>query len=92
MLFFLLIVGAMFETPLVILTLAFMGVVSPQTLRREWRIAYMIIAGIAVFAAPDWSGVTMLLFAIPMVALYEFSIVLCRIFIKPLAREPIRGN
>ena len=89
-LFFLLIVGAMFETPLVILTLAFMGVVSPQTLRREWRIAYMIIAGVAVFAAPDWSGVTMLLFAIPMVALYEFSIVLCRIFIRPPAREPVR--
>jgi len=89
-LFFLLIVGATFETPLVILTLAFLGVVSPQTLRREWRIAYMIIAGIAVFGTPDWSPVTMLLVAIPMVLLYEFSIVLCRIFIKPPAPQPIR--
>lgn len=91
-LFFLLIVGATFETPLVILTLAFLGVVSAQTLRREWRIAYMIIAGIAVFGTPDWSPVTMLLVAIPMVLLYEFSIVLCRIFIKPPAPEPIRGT
>jgi sec-independent protein translocase protein TatC len=89
-LFFLLIVGATFETPLVILTLAFLGVVSPQTLRREWRIAYMIIAGIAVFGTPDWSPVTMLLVAIPMVLLYEFSIVLCRVFIKPPAPQPIR--
>jgi len=89
-LFFLLIVGATFETPLVILTLAFMGVVSPQTLRREWRIAYMIIAGIAVFGTPDWSPVTMLLVAIPMVLLYEFSIVLCRIFIKTPAPQPVR--
>lgn len=89
-LFFLLIVGATFETPLVILTLAFLGIVSPQTLRREWRIAYMVIAGIAVFGTPDWSPVTMLLVAIPMVLLYEFSLVLCRIFIKPAAPQPVR--
>lgn len=89
-LFFLLIVGATFETPLVILTLAFLGVVSPQTLRREWRIAYMIIAGIAVFGTPDWSPVTMLLVAIPMALLYEFSIVLCRIFIRPPAPQAVR--
>ena len=89
-LFFLLIVGATFETPLVILTLASLGIVSPQTLRREWRIAYMIIAGIAVFGTPDWSPVTMLLVAIPMVLLYEFSLVLCRIFIKPPTPQPVR--
>ena len=91
-LFFLLIVGATFETPLVILTLALLGVVSPQTLRKEWRIAYMIIAGIAVFGTPDWSPVTMLLVAVPMVMLYEFSIVLCRIFIRPAAPQPLRGT
>ena len=91
-LFFLLVVRATFETPLVILTLAFLGVVSPQTLRKEWRIAYMIIAGIAVFGTPDWSPVTMLLVAVPMVMLYEFSIVLCRIFIRPAAPQPVRGT
>jgi len=91
-LFFLLIVGATFETPLVILTLALLGVVSPQSLRKEWRIAYMIIAGIAVFGTPDWSPVTMLLVAVPMVMLYEFSIVLCRIFIRPTAPQPVRGT
>ena len=89
-LFFLLIVGATFETPMVILTLAFLGILSPQTLRREWRIAYMVIAGIAVFGTPDWSPVTMLLVAIPMVLLYEFSLVLCRVFIKPPAPQPLR--
>jgi sec-independent protein translocase protein TatC len=89
-LFFLLVVGATFETPLVILTLAMLGVVSPQTLRREWRIAYMVIAAIAVFGTPDWSPVTMLLVAIPMALLYEFSLVLCRIFIRPSAPQPVR--
>jgi sec-independent protein translocase protein TatC len=91
-LFFLLIVGGTFETPLVILTLAMIGVVSPQSLRREWRWAYMIIAGIAVFGTPDWSPVTMLLVAIPMVLLYEFSIILCRIFIRSPAPLPVRGT
>jgi sec-independent protein translocase protein TatC len=91
-LFFLLVVGATFETPLVILTLAMLGVVSPQTLRREWRIAYMVIAGIAVFGTPDWSPVTMLLVAIPMALLYEFSLVLCRIFIRSPSPQPVRES
>lgn len=85
-LFFLLIVGGTFETPLVILSLAMLGLVTPQTLRREWRIAYMVIAAIAVFGTPDWSPVTMLLVAVPMALLYEFSIVLCRIFIREPAK------
>lgn len=82
-LLFLIIVGGTFETPLVLLSLAFLGIVTPQTLRKEWRIAYMIIAGIAVFGTPDWSPVTMILVAIPMALLYEFSIILCRIFVRP---------
>ena len=91
-LFFLLIVGATFETPLVILSLAMLGLVSPQTLRREWRIAYMIIAAIAVFGTPDWSPVTMLLVAIPMALLYEFSLILCRIFIRPPSARPVASS
>jgi sec-independent protein translocase protein TatC len=91
-LFFLAIVGATFETPLVILSLAALGIVTPQVLRREWRIAYMVIAAIAVFGTPDWSPVTMLLVAVPMALLYEFSIILCRIFIRPPAPQPARTS
>jgi len=91
-LLFLVVVGGTFETPLIILSLAFLGVVTPQTLRKEWRIAYMIIAGIAVLGTPDWSPVTMVLVFIPMALLYEFSIVLCRMFIRPAAPEPVRGT
>jgi sec-independent protein translocase protein TatC len=88
-LFFLSIVGGTFETPLVILSLVALGVLSPQTLRKEWRIAYMIIAAIAVLGTPDWSPVTMILVAIPMVLLYEFSIILCRIVIRPASSQPL---
>ncbi|HXX37226.1 MAG TPA: twin-arginine translocase subunit TatC [bacterium] len=87
-LFFLLIVGGTFETPLLILSLAMLGIVSPQSLRKEWRIAYMIAAGIAVLGTPDWSPVTMTLVFIPMVLLYEFSLVLCRIFVRPASPQP----
>jgi sec-independent protein translocase protein TatC len=91
-LFFLGIVGATFETPLVILSLAALGVVSPQTLRKEWRIAYMIIAAIAVLGTPDWSPVTMVLVFVPMAILYEFSIILCRMFIRPVSPQPARSS
>jgi sec-independent protein translocase protein TatC len=87
-LFFLAIVGGTFETPLLILSLAMLGIVSPQTLRKEWRIAYMVAAGIAVLGTPDWSPVTMILVFIPMALLYEFSLILCRIFVRPPAPQP----
>ena len=87
-LFFLGIVGGTFETPLLILGLAMLGLVTPQTLRREWRIAYMIAAAIAVLGTPDWSPVTMGLVFVPMVLLYHFSILLCRIFIRSPRPEP----
>ncbi|SRR5579875_522390 len=87
-LFFLLIVGGTFETPLLILSLAMLGIVSPQTLRKEWRIAYMVAAAIAVLGTPDWSPVTMVLVFIPMVLLYEFSLILCRIFVRPPSPQP----
>ena len=87
-LFFLGIVGGTFETPLLILGLAMLGLVTPQTLRREWRIAYMIAAAIAVLGTPDWSPVTMGLVFVPMEVLYHFSILLCRIFIRSPRPEP----
>ena len=65
-----------------------LGLVSPQTLRREWRIAYLIAAAIAVLGTPDWSPVTMTLVFVPMVLLYHFSILLCRIFVRPPRPEP----
>jgi sec-independent protein translocase protein TatC len=88
-LFFLGIVGATFETPLVILGLAMLGLVSPQTLKREWRVAYLIAAAIAVFGTPDWSPVTMSLVFFPMILLYHFSVLLVRIFVRPPRPEAI---
>lgn len=74
--FFLFAFGLSFETPLFILFLVMLGVVSPGSLRRNWRYAYVIILIFAAMATPDWSPVTMSIFAAPMLILYEFSIIL----------------
>lgn len=77
---FLLAFGVGFETPVVILLLVKLGVVTPQTLRKNWRVAYIVILFIAAIITPDWSPITMGLMALPMLGLYELSIVLAKIF------------
>ncbi len=77
---FLLACGVGFETPVVILFLVKLGVVSPQALRRQWRVAYIIILIVAAIITPDWSPITMAVMAIPMIVLYEISILLARLF------------
>jgi sec-independent protein translocase protein TatC len=75
---FLLAFGVAFETPVVILFLVKLGVVSTQTLRRNWRIAYLAILVISATITPDWSPVTMAIMALPMIVLYEISILISR--------------
>lgn len=76
---FLLAFGVGFETPVLILLLVKLGVVTPQGLRRQWRVAYIVILFIAAIITPDWSPVTMGLMALPMIVLYELSILLSRV-------------
>lgn len=77
---FLLAMGVGFETPIVILFLIKIGAVKPQTLRKNWRIAYVTILTLAAIITPDWSPITMIVMAIPMLILYELSLVLARVF------------
>lgn len=79
---FLLAFGASFETPMFILLLIGLGVLSPQTLREQWRVAYVVILVIAAAITPDWSPVTMAVMALPMVILYEISVFLGRFIVR----------
>lgn len=76
---FLLAFGVAFETPLVVWALVKLGVVSPQSLRKNWRVAYIIILIIAAMATPDWSIPPMVILAGSMILLYELSILLARV-------------
>ena len=66
--------GAVFQLPLIVLLLAKLGIVRPQTLRRQWRYALLIMMIAAALITPTTDVATMLLMTIPMLALYEASI------------------
>jgi len=67
--------GAMFQLPLVILAIVRMGIMTPRQLRKNRRYAILIIAVIAALL-PGGDPVTMLLIMLPILALYEGSILL----------------
>jgi len=75
---FLAVIAFTFQTPLVVLALIGLGVVSRAQLRSQWRTVYMTITVLAAVITPDWSPITMLLVAAAMVGLYELSLVLAR--------------
>jgi sec-independent protein translocase protein TatC len=78
----LLAVGIIFQVPVGILAVTRLGVVSPEQLSQNRRYAYLIIAIVAA-ALPSVDPVTMLIEMVPLIVLYELSIVLARIFGRP---------
>jgi sec-independent protein translocase protein TatC len=80
-------IGVAFETPLVIGLLARLGVVTPEQLRRGWRIAIVAIAVVAAMITPTIDPVNMLIVMTPLVILYLVSIVLARWMYRQRAPE-----
>jgi sec-independent protein translocase protein TatC len=74
--FLLLAFGVIFQLPLVMGVLMAMGLVPVSFFRRNRRYAIVIIFILAAFATPTTDMLTMLLMALPLVLLYEMSIVL----------------
>ena len=72
--------GFAFEIPLVLLFLIKAGILKVATLRRQWRIVYIVILLLSAIITPDWSPVTMAVLSIPMILLYELSLLLAKIF------------
>ena len=70
--------GLVFEMPVITLLLARLGLVTPELMRRVRRYAIVAIFLLAaIFTPPD--PISQLLMAMPLLALYEISIVVCRI-------------
>jgi sec-independent protein translocase protein TatC len=70
-------VGVVFQVPIAILALTRLGVVTTDALRGARRYAYVACAVIAA-ALPGVDPVSMLLETVPLIALYELSIVLAK--------------
>jgi sec-independent protein translocase protein TatC len=70
--------GATFQFPLVLLLLVKLGILSSAKLAAGRRIAFVILLIFSAIVTPTPDPVTLLLVAIPLYGLYEFSIILAR--------------
>jgi len=74
--------GLVFQMPLAIIAVTRLGIVSVEQLTRNRRYAYLVIAIVAA-ALPGVDPVSMLIEMVPLLVLYELSIVLARVLGRP---------
>lgn len=77
-------IGAVFQMPVFILGLVKVGITSPAKLRKNRRYAYLVCAVVAALL-PGVDPVSMLIEMVPLVVLYELSILLAVLFGRPAA-------
>src|SRR5215207_672177 len=78
--------GALFQMPIVILAITRMGILTPKQLRQNRRYAILVIAIVAALL-PGGDPVTMLLIMLPILVLYEGSILLAALLDRRDARR-----
>jgi sec-independent protein translocase protein TatC len=81
--------GLLFQIPVGILGLNRMGIVTPRQLRKNRRYAILVIAVLAMLL-PGVDPVSMLIEMVPMIVLYELSILLAVAFGRPSEEVPDR--
>ncbi len=74
--------GVIFQLPLAILAVVRLGIVSVEQLSKNRRYAYLVIAIVAA-ALPGVDPVSMLLEMVPLLVLFELSILIARAFGRP---------
>jgi sec-independent protein translocase protein TatC len=75
-------VGILFQIPIGVLAVTRLGIVTPERLARNRRYAVLIIAVVAMLL-PGTDPVTMLISMLPLVVLFELSLLLARVFGRP---------
>ena len=76
--------GLIFQLPLAIIAVTRLGIVSVEQLTRNRRYAYLAIAILAA-ALPGVDPITMLIEMVPLLVLFELSILLARVLGRPAA-------
>ncbi len=74
--------GLIFQLPLAIIAVTRLGIVKVEQLTQNRRYAYLVIAIVAA-ALPGVDPVTMLIEMVPLLVLYELSILLARVLGRP---------
>ncbi|MCJ7763651.1 MAG: twin-arginine translocase subunit TatC [Dehalococcoidales bacterium] len=75
-------VGIVFETPIIIMLLARMGLVSPQWLAKRRRMWIVVAFIIAALITPTFDPINQSIIAVPLIILMELSILLARLVYK----------
>jgi sec-independent protein translocase protein TatC len=75
----LLAMGIIFQVPMGIIAATRLGITSPQQLRKQRRYAYLVITVVAALL-PSVDPVSMLIEMVPLIVLFELSIVLATLF------------
>ena len=75
-------VGILFQIPVGVLAVTRLGIVTPQQLAHNRRYAILIIAVVAMLL-PGTDPITMLICMAPLYLLFEFSVLLARLFGTP---------
>lgn len=70
--------GLLFELPMVLMFLVWIGVTSSAALKARWRGAVVLILVIVAVVSPTTDPITMAVMALPLVGLYFLSISLAR--------------
>ena len=84
--------GVTFEFPVLLVFLQLVGVLTPQTLLKNWRYATVIVFVVAAVITPSGDPYSMMAMAIPMALFYFISIVIGLVAQKrKLAREAAAG-
>jgi sec-independent protein translocase protein TatC len=78
------VMGLIFQLPVGILAFTRLGIVTPEQLSQNRRYAYLVLAVIAMLL-PGTDPVSMLLELLPLLVLYEASVILARAFGRPPA-------
>ena len=79
-------VGILFQIPIGVLAVTRLGIITPKQLAENRRYAILVIAILAMLL-PGTDPITMLLSMLPLILLFELSLVLARILGNP-ASEP----
>jgi sec-independent protein translocase protein TatC len=68
--------GLTFEFPVLLVFLQLVGVLTPQTLTKQWRYATVIIFVLAAVITPSGDPYSMMALAIPMLVFYVVSVII----------------
>jgi len=80
--------GIIFEMPVVVFILSLFRIVTPKFLMKNFRYAMLLITIVAAIVTPTPDATTMIVFMVPMVALYFVSVVVSYFVIRRKARAP----